>query len=123
MSINLENLSDDLKNKMTNYNNLRKTLELYAQQKFEFERGIRENELAIEELEKIESDTIVYKSIGGILVKSERDRLLDEKKSQKAAFELKLKTIDQRQERVAKQIETLGASIEKDLKDQGVNLQ
>lgn len=120
MSIDYNSLSDDLKNKMQNYNNLVRTLEFLNQQRFELERGLRDAELAIGELEKSESDKEVYKAIGGIFVKSERDRLLDEKKSQKASLELKLKTINQREERTKKQLETLRVALEKDFKDQGI---
>jgi len=120
MSIDYNSLSDDLKNKMQNYNNLVRTLEFLNQQRFELERGLRDAELAIGELEKSESDKEVYKAIGGIFVKSERDRLLDEKKSQKASLELKLKTINQREERTKKQLETLRVALEKDFKDKGI---
>lgn len=121
MSIPYENLSDDLKNKLQNYNNLVRTIEFLTQQRFELERGLRDIELAIGELDKTESDKEVYKSIGGIMVKSERDRLLDEKKSQKASIELKLKTITQREERTKTQLETLRIALEKDFKDQGIS--
>lgn len=121
MNIPYENLSDDLKNKLQNYNNLVRTLEFLTQQRFELERGLRDAELAIGELDKTESDKEVYKSIGGIMVKSERDRLLDEKKSQKASIELKLKTITQREERTKTQLETLRIALEKDFKDQGIS--
>ncbi len=121
MSIPYENLSDDLKNKLQNYNNLVRTLEFLTQQRFELERGLRDTELAIGELDKTDSNKEVYKSIGGIMVKSERDRLLDEKKSQKASIELKLKTITQREERTKTQLETLRIALEKDFKDQGIS--
>ncbi len=121
MTIDLNSLSDDLKNKLQNYNNLVRTLEFLTQQRFELERGLRDAELAIGELDKTESDKEVYKSIGGIMVKSERDRLLDEKKSQKASIDLKLKTITQREERTKTQLETLRIALEKDFKDQGIS--
>ncbi len=121
MSMPYENLSDDLKNKLQNYNNLVRTLEFLTQQRFELERGLRDVELVIGELDKTDSNKEVYKSIGGIMVKSERDRLLDEKKSQKASIELKLKTITQREERTKTQLETLRIALEKDFKDQGIS--
>ncbi len=121
MTIDLNSLSDELKNKLQNYNNLIRTLEFLTQQRFELERELRDAELAIGELDKTDSDKEVYKSIGGIMVKSERDRLLDEKKSQKASLELKLKTITQREERTKTQLETLKVALEKDFKDQGIS--
>ncbi|MFX1308940.1 MAG: prefoldin subunit, partial [Promethearchaeota archaeon] len=73
-----------------------------------------ETELAIEELEKINPDDTVYKAIGGILVKSEKNKLLDDKKSLKVTLEMRLKTLKQKEDRVKNQIETVRKSLQAD---------
>ncbi len=74
MSIPYENLSDDLKNKLQNYNNLVRTIEFLTQQRFELERGLRDAHIAIGELDKTDSSRDVYKSIEGRVAKRERER-------------------------------------------------
>ncbi len=115
MTVNLENLDEETRNKVINLQNLSTTVEYLTQQKFQMETSLKDTEMAMEELEKIEPDHIVYKSIGGIMVKSEKNKLLDEKKSLKVTLEMRIKTVDQKLERTKKQVETMRTSIQADL--------
>ncbi len=114
MTINLDNLNEEQKQKLLNFNNLQQSFEFLASQRLQVESTLRETELAIEELEKINQDDTVYKAIGGILVKSEKNKLLDEKKSLKVTLEMRLKTLKQKEERVKTQIETMRKSLQAD---------
>jgi prefoldin beta subunit len=114
MTINLDNLNEEQKKKLINFNNLQQSLEFITSQRLQVESTSRDTDLAIEELEKIDTDDIVYKAIGGILVKSKKDKLLDEKKSLKVTLEMRLKTLKQKEERVKNQIETVRKSLQAD---------
>ncbi|MCK4481185.1 MAG: prefoldin subunit beta [Promethearchaeota archaeon Loki_b32] len=114
MTINLDNLNEEQRQKLLNFNNLQQSFEFITSQRLQIESTLRETELAIEELEKINPDDTVYKAIGGILVKSEKNKLLDEKKSLKVTLEMRLKTLKQKEERVKTQIETMRKSIQAD---------
>ena len=117
MSIDLNSLDEEVRKKVINLQNLSTTMEYLSQQKLQIETSLRDTELAIEELEKINPDDTVYKSIGGILVKSEKNKLLDEKKSLKVTLEMRTKTIAQKLERTKNQIETMRNSIQADLQN------
>lgn len=117
MSINLDNLDEDLKNKILNLQNLQQSMEFLASQKMQLESTLRETEMAIEELEKLTPDDVVYKSIGGIMVKSDRNRVLDEKKSLKVTLEMRVKTVTQKADRTKTQLETMSKSIQADLQN------
>ena len=117
MSINLNELDEEVRNKVVNLQNLSTTLEYLTQQKLQIDTSLRDTELAIEELEKINPDDTVYKSIGGILVKSEKNTLLDEKKSLKVTLEMRSKTLSQKIDRSKNQLETLRKSIQADLQN------
>ena len=112
--INLDSLSEEQKKKLLNLNNLQQSFEFITSQRLQIESTIRETELAIEELEKINPEDTVYKAIGGLLVKSEKSKLLDEKKSLKVSLEMRLKTLKQKEERVKTQIETMRKSLQAD---------
>jgi len=114
MTINLDNLNEEQKKKLLNLNNLQQSFEFITSQRLQIESTFRETELAIEELEKINPEDTVYKTIGGILVKSEKNKLLDEKKSLKVALEMRLKTLKQKEDRVKTQIETMRKSLQAD---------
>jgi len=117
MSINLDDLDEEVRKKVINLQNQSTTMEFLTNQKIQLESALREVEIAIEELGKINPDEVVYKSIGGILVKSEKNKLLDEKKSLKVTLEMRTKTLSQKLERTKSQIETLRKSIQSDLQN------
>ncbi|MFX1386722.1 MAG: prefoldin subunit beta [Promethearchaeota archaeon] len=112
--INLDSLNEEQKKKLLNLNNLQQSFEFITTQRLQIESTLRETELAIEELEKINPDDTVYKAIGGILVKSEKNKLLDDKKSLKVTLEMRLKTLKQKEDRVKNQIETVRKSLQAD---------
>ena len=115
MGINQDNLSEDVKKKITDFQNLQIQIQNLQNQHNYLENQRRETDVAIEELEKVGSDAVVYKSIGGIMVKSERDKLLDEKKSTKVSTEMRLKTVKQKEERAKQAFENMSKSLQADL--------
>jgi prefoldin beta subunit len=117
MGLNLDTLDDETKNKILNLQNLQRTLEFLTNQRLQMESTLRETELAIEQLEKTKEDDVVYKSIGGIMVKSERNKLLDEKKSLKVTIEMRIKTLSQKEERTKQQLTTMKNSLQADLQN------
>jgi len=112
--IDLNSLSEEQKKKILNLNNLQQSFEFITSQRLQVESTLRESEMAIEELEKINPEDTVYKAIGGILVRSQKNKLLDEKKSLKVTLEMRLKTLKQKEERVKTQIETMRKSLQAD---------
>ena len=117
MTINLDELDEEVKKKVINLQNLSASMEFLTNQRFQMESSLRECEAAISELEKINPDDTVYKSIGGIFVKSEKNKLLDEKKSLKVTLEMRLKTIKDKEERTKSSIQTLRESIQADFQN------
>jgi prefoldin beta subunit len=115
MTINFDQLDEATKKKIQDLNSLSQNLEFLAQQRAQIDNSMREADLAIEELEKSEENTLVYKNIGGIMVKSERNRLLDEKKSLKKTLEMRSKTIIQKIERTRGTLENMQKSLQNDL--------
>jgi len=117
MTLNLDDLDEEVRKKVINLQNLSTSMEYLTNQRMQIETSIRETDLAVEELNKVNPDEIVYKSIGGILVKSEKNKLLDEKKSLKVTMEMRLKTVKAKEERTKSSIENLRNSIQADLQN------
>ncbi|MBD3194648.1 MAG: prefoldin subunit beta [Candidatus Lokiarchaeota archaeon] len=118
MSVNLDSLDEDLRKRIQNLKSLQNNLEFIVSQRIQMESNQGETELAIEELEKVEPEEVVYKSIGGIMVKSNKDKLLAEKKSQNTSLEMRIKTLKQKEERTRSQIKQLSQSLQSDLQQQ-----
>jgi len=117
MTINYDQLDEETKKKIQNLSALSQSLEFLTQQKIQLEATLRETELAIESLTEATADTVVYKNIGGIMVKSTRDKLLEDKKSLKITLEMRLKTVQQKLERTKSSLESLQKSLQADLQN------
>ena len=115
MTINFDNLPEETKKKIKDLTALSQNIEFLTQQKIQIDTSLRETELAIEELTKATPDTTVYKSIGGILVKTDRTKLLEEKKSLKVTLEMRSKTLEQKTERTRKNFESMQKSLQAEL--------
>ncbi len=118
MTINLDQLDEETKKRFQNLTQLGQALELLTQQKRQIDNNIRETELALEELEKASPDTVVYKQIGGIMIKRERNKLLDEKKSDKETLNMRSNTLAQKIERTKSTFENMQKSLQADLQNQ-----
>lgn len=117
MTINYDQLDEETKKKIQNLSALSQSLEFLTQQKIQLEATLRETELAIESLTEATPDTVVYKNIGGIMVKSTRDKLIEDKKSLKITLEMRLKTVQQKLERTKGSLESLQKSLQADLQN------
>lgn len=118
MTINFDQLNEETKKKFQTLSQFGQTLEILTQQKLQIDSNIRETELAIESLTEATPDTPVYKSIGGVMVKSTRDKLLDEKNSNKETLTMQSKTLAQKIERTKSTFENMQKSLQEDLQNQ-----
>lgn len=117
MSINFNSLTEEQKDKFKKLANLQQSYEFLIAQLRQTEIDQSTTNVAIEELEKIAPEEVVYKSIGGLLVKSKKNTLLDEKKSLKVTLEMRLKTLEQKKTRLESQIKTLNNSLQSDFQN------
>ncbi len=115
MAIGLDQIDEELRKKIEELQTLKQNYDFLLNQRLRLESLFRETELAIEELEKVEPTEVVYKSIGGILIRSQKEKLLDEKKSQKVKLEIEIKKLKQTEERTKNQINTMSQSIQSEV--------
>jgi prefoldin beta subunit len=73
-----------------------------------------ETDVALNELSKTENP-VVYKSIGSILVKSEKPDILDDLNKKKESIDIRIKTIEKQEDRVKKKLEEMQKNLQKAL--------
>ena len=78
-------LSPRLQQQVVRFQSLKQQYEVVQQQRVVFERTSSETEAAMNELESAADDVVVYKNVGGILIRSEKVKLLGTLKEQKEA--------------------------------------
>ncbi len=78
-----------------------------ASQKAQVTSSVSEIEMALGELEKLDSDAVIYKNVGQLLIKGERDSIEVELKEKKETMELRAKTLERQEERIRKRFQQL----------------
>jgi len=92
--------------------------QMVAAQKQKLSIELNETTLALQELEK-EAD-IVYKSIGSILVKTDKEELKKELGEKKENLDVRLKTLERQEQRLLEKLKNMRAKIEQMLGSAGV---
>jgi prefoldin beta subunit len=93
-------LPPQVQNQIAQLQQLQQQAQAVVTQKSQIEALLREIEAALKELEKSGEDSVIYKSVGEILFKTDRQKLLEELKERKDMMELRLKTMSKQEERI-----------------------
>ncbi len=107
MAFDPRNLSQADQQQMVRYQQVAQSLDAITKQRAQMESKMKQTDFAIEELEKGGSDANVYRSIGGIFIKSNQEKVLEETKEEKESLEMRLKSLNMQEERLKKQYEDL----------------
>jgi prefoldin beta subunit len=83
---------------------LQQTLQSVAAQKQQLDAELNETDKAIAELEKSTDETPVYKSVGSILIKSNRQNLLTELKERKELLTTRVTVLGKQEERTRERL-------------------
>jgi len=89
-----------VQNQLAQLQQLQQQAQSVMTQKSQIEALLRETEAALKELENSGEDAVIYKSVGGLLFKSEKQKLKEELKERKDMMDLRLKTISKQEERI-----------------------
>jgi prefoldin beta subunit len=85
-------------------------------QRQQLEREHLEVDKALGELEKMSDKAVVYKSLGAILAKSSRKKLIEELTERKELLDMRIKVITRQQSRTEEQLKDLQQRVQQRLK-------
>jgi len=92
---------------------LQQTLSALLAEKQRLEAELAEINNALEELEKVDESAVVYKAVGPILVKANKDKLTVELKDKKELTETRLKILEKQDAKMRTQIESVQKDIQR----------
>ncbi len=75
--------------------------------KQQFEAEAREVDKALQECNNLPDDALIYKSVGMLLFKSEKAKIVAELNEKKEELDLRIKTIEKQEQRLKQQLEEL----------------
>ena len=96
-----------VQNLLAQLQQLKAQMEALGQQKIQVEAMLRDAENALEELEKVDDDALVYKNVGDLMIKASRDEVKEELAEKKETFGLRQKTLERQEERGQKRYQQL----------------
>ena len=87
---------------------------LFDHQQLELE--LLEIDQALSELEKISDDAVIYKSVGSLLVRSEKEKVTSDLKERRELANMRISVLGRQEERLRSQIKELQAKLQRDLR-------
>jgi prefoldin beta subunit len=95
---------------------LQQTLQAVVAQKQQLEIEMSETDRALTELERVTGETPVYKSVGSILVKADREALLAELKEKKELLNTRVTVLGRQEERTRERIKEVQQKLQERLR-------
>ena len=102
-----QELPPQIKNQLAQMQQIQQQAQVIINQKNQVEITLKETELALEELEKLDTDAVVYRAIGDLLIKTEREKTKEFLKEKKDTLDLRLQTLARQEERAQKRFQQL----------------
>jgi len=109
-------LPPEVQQRLLRLQQLQQTLQAVLTQKQQLELELSEVEQALIELEKLDDAAIVYKSIGSLLVKTEKAKVTTELNERKDLLNMRVSVLGKQEERLRSQVKDLQVKLQRDLR-------
>ncbi|MCJ7770599.1 prefoldin subunit beta [Candidatus Bathyarchaeota archaeon] len=111
-----ERITPQLQEQLQRLQQLQQTLEAVVAQRQQLEMESVEVNRALSELEKIADEGLVYKSIGSLLVRAEKKKVIDELVERKELLATRIMVLQRQQTRADERLKELQKSIQNQLR-------
>jgi prefoldin beta subunit len=115
MSDELSKLPPAVQERLLRLQQLQQSLQATVVQKQQTELELNETDSALEEVQKISEDTPMYKSIGSLLIKTEKTKITTELTERKELLNTRINVLTKQEERLRNQMKDLQTKLQQDL--------
>jgi len=115
VSDELSALPPQVQERLLRLQQLQQTLQSILAQKQQVEAERTEVDQALDELQKLGEDAVVYKATGSLMIKSEKNRITTELNERKELLNTRAQVIAKQEERVRGQVKDVQARLQQDL--------
>ncbi len=116
MSVDISRLPPNVQERLLRLQQQQQTLQSVMTQKQQLELELTEVEQALGELETLTESAIIYRSIGSLLVKSEKLKVTNELNERKELLNMRIKVLGKQEERLRSQVTDLQTKLQQDLR-------
>jgi prefoldin beta subunit len=108
-----EEIPKQLQDQINRLQQMRMQLQMIIQQRHQVELRLKEIDEALEELEKTDEKTPIYKSVGAILIKTkDKNEVVKELKTNKESLELRKNTLEKQEGRTKEKLNELQSKVQ-----------
>ena len=108
-----EELSPQLRDQINRLQQMRVQLQMIMQQRQQIELRLKDIEEALEELNKSDTKTPIYKSVGAVLIKTKgKSEVTKELQSQKESLDLRKTTLEKQEGRTKEKLNELQSKVQ-----------
>jgi len=115
MSDDISKLPPQVQERLLRLQQVQQSLQSVLTQKQQLELELAETDQALSELAKLDEKATIYKSIGSLLVKAEKDKVTTELTERKELLNTRVTVMGKQEERLRTQAKDLQARLQKDL--------
>jgi len=115
LSDEISRLPPQIQERLLRLQQVQQTLQSVVTQKQQLELELTETEQALSELEKLDDNAIIYKSIGSLLVKAEKSKVTTELTERKELLSTRVSVLGKQEERLRIQAKDLQSRLQKEL--------
>jgi len=115
MSDEISRLPPQVQERLLRLQQVQQSLQSVLTQKQQLELELAETDQALSELAKLDEKATIYKSIGSLLVKAEKDKVTTELTERKELLNTRITVMGKQEERLRTQAKDLQARLQKDL--------
>lgn len=112
-------LPPQIQEQLARLQQLQQTLQAVSSQKQQLEIEASETDRALAELDKLDDAAVVYKSIGSLLLKSNRQTLITELKERKDLLGTRITVLGRQEERTKERMKELQTKLQEKLRPSG----
>ncbi|MDW7732018.1 MAG: prefoldin subunit beta [Methanolobus sp.] len=107
-----------IQNQLAQLQQVQQQAQSLAMQKAQMESLQKESEMALEELEKLSDDAVIYRTVGELQVKASKEDTVGKMKEKVETLSLRLQSISRQEERISKRFTQLQEQIEQAMGNQ-----
>jgi len=110
-----QELPESVKSDIKRYQDVTEKLRLVLLNKQQVQIQLTEVNNALDELQKVDSETMVFKIIGNLMINKKKEDLINELSERKETLEIRLKSLEKQEKLLKDQLKDLESRIHKKL--------
>jgi prefoldin beta subunit len=112
-------LPPQVQEQLARYQQLQETLQVVVAQKQQLEIELSETEKALAELEKVTNETPVYKSVGTVLLRMDRENLLTELREKRELLNTRVITLRNQEQKTMVRVKEVEEKLREKIRPSG----